>query len=135
MKEKTSTNTRSTKYCSAIEKLIAELGHATNIDLLDRLRETYPNLSATTVHRATARLARRGVIGLAPSDLHGAMRYDQNTNEHDHFMCDNCGLLKDAQLKDLVVPIVEGQLEGCHIAGRIVISGRCDKCQEKERVR
>jgi Fur family transcriptional regulator, peroxide stress response regulator len=121
---------RQTKYCKAIEDALHRLGHTTNNQLLLVLRETYPGLSATTVHRATARLAARGKIGIAPPDRDGAMRYDANTTPHDHFLCDTCGLLRDTNVKDTVIPVLEAAIEGCRISGRLVISGTCKRCTQ-----
>jgi Fe2+ or Zn2+ uptake regulation protein len=70
---------RQTKYCQSIEELMLKLGHATNSVLLSQLRKDYPNLSATTVHRATARLAERNIVSIAPSANDGSIRYDGNT--------------------------------------------------------
>lgn len=123
---------RQTKYHQAIETLLASMGHATNTELLMELRKTYPGLSATTVHRATARLARRGSITVAPSSRDGSIRYDTNVAPHDHFICTSCGILRDTDVKDKVVPILESSMDDCHISGRLTISGLCKKCKEKE---
>lgn len=123
---------RDSKYCQAIAVYMAATGHATNAMILDALRTDFPNLSATTVHRATARLASRGELGLAPSDSHGAIRYDYNTAPHDHFMCSNCGVLRDTDIASEVLPIIETSLEDCHISGRLTISGTCKLCHQKE---
>ena len=120
---------RQSKYCLAIEKLLPVLGHATNNELLRALRQQFPALSATTVHRATARLAERGVIGLAPAALDGAMRYDTNTTPHDHFMCSSCGMLRNADIKAKVVPILEESIGDCKVSGQLTIMGMCKKCQ------
>ncbi len=122
---------RQTKYCQAIEAMISDMRHATNSELLISLRKTYPDLSATTVHRATARLATRGTIGIAPSRNDGSMCYDANTTPHDHFQCQSCGVLRDTDVKDKVVPIIESAIGDCHISGRLTISGICKQCKEK----
>jgi Fe2+ or Zn2+ uptake regulation protein len=123
---------RQTKYCDAIEKKLTELGHATNAELLYHLQQSYPDLSATTVHRATARLAERGVICIAPPAHDGSMRYDSNTLQHDHFLCLSCGKLRDTDVKDKVVPILESEMGDCHISGRLTISGVCKNCRSVE---
>lgn len=129
----TSSNSiRQTKYCTAIEQLLPRLGHATNAQLLDILRADFPALTATTVHRATARLAERGVIGTAPAALDGSMRYDADTVPHDHFMCSRCGMLRDARVKALVQPILEQHIAGCSVAGPLTIGGICSKCRDKK---
>lgn len=121
---------RQTKYCQAIESTLAELGHATNAELLDTLQKTYPDLSATTVHRATTRLAARGSIGIAPSRQGGPMQYDANTTPHDHFQCLVCGLLRDTNVKEKIIPILETSINGCSISGQLTITGTCKKCSK-----
>lgn len=122
---------RQTKYCQAIEGLLSSLGHATNTELLTELRKTYPTLSATTVHRATARLATRGTIAVAPPAHDGSTRYDINVMPHDHFICTSCGMLRDTDIKDKVTPILESSIDDCHISGRLTIGGLCKNCKEK----
>jgi len=119
---------RQTKYCQAIEGMLVSMGHATNNELLMELRKTYPNLSATTVHRATARLASRGTIGIAPSRDNGSMCYDANTIPHDHFQCLSCGVLRNTDVKDKVIPILEESIGDCSISGQLTISGLCKNC-------
>lgn len=125
--------TRQTKYCLQIETIVKQLGHVSNAQILTVLHEKYPDVSATTVHRATSRLAGRGELGIAPVDLSGAMRYDANTQPHDHFVCSHCGLLRDVNIANQVTPLIEGAIEGCSISGRITVSGTCKKCKSKGR--
>jgi Fur family peroxide stress response transcriptional regulator len=122
---------RQTKYCTSIEQELAIVGHATNAELLATLKRTYPDLSATTVHRATARLASRGKIAIAPSSRDGAMTYDHNTKPHDHFQCISCGILRDTDVKDEVIPILEHTIGDCSISGRLTITGLCKKCMQR----
>jgi len=122
---------RQTKYCQAIENLLVSLGHATNTKLLVELRKLYPDVSATTVHRATARLALQGKIAVAPSSIDGSMCYDANVAPHDHFQCTSCGALRDTDIKDSVVSILESSLDDCRISGRLTINGLCKQCKEK----
>lgn len=119
---------RQTKNCKDIESILNSMGHATNTEILLALKKTNPSLSATTVHRATARLASRGVIAIAPSAVDGSMRYDANTKPHDHFMCSDCGMLRDTDIKEKVIPILESSMTDCEISGRLTITGECKKC-------
>ncbi len=128
----TTVHQRQTKYCDAIEHTLNTLGHATNAELLQSLRATFPDVSATTVHRATARLADRGAIGFAPPSPDGSMRYDGNIAAHDHFMCSECGMIRDADVVGKVIPILESSIGGCNISGRLSISGICNKCKESK---
>lgn len=123
---------RITKNCKEIEQTLRSLGHASNTEILTALRKDNPTLSATTVHRATSRLASRGVIGIAPTYTDGSMRYDANTKPHDHFVCSSCGILRDTDIKDQVIPILQSYMNDCVISGRLTISGECKNCIRKE---
>lgn len=123
---------RQTKYCNSIECQLKTLGHATNAELLISMRKSFPDLSATTVHRATTRLASRGKIASAPPNSAGSMRYECNTLPHDHFQCIICGLLKDTDVKDKVIPILESCIKNCTISGQLTINGTCKKCMSKK---
>lgn len=124
------TQTRQTKYCNAIESVIAVQGHVTNAELIALLREQFPGVSATTVHRASARLAERGIIAIAPPAKDGSMRYDANLMPHDHFVCSSCDTIRDTDIKDKVIPVIEAAIEGCNISGRLTIGGLCKQCSE-----
>lgn len=123
---------RQSKYCQAIKDMLDSLGHATNNELLMELHKTYPDLSATTVHRATVRLASRGTIAVAPPSNDRSMRYDTNVAPHDHFHCTSCGMLRDTNVKDKVAPIIESSIGDCHISGRLTISGICNQCNKEK---
>lgn len=127
----TTATTRQTKYCQAIAAVMQQRGHATNAELLGELRREFPDLSATTVHRATARLAERGELALAPPTQSGAMRYDTNTAPHDHFSCTQCGLLVDADIAHGVSDLLAASIKGCRMSGRVVVSGICKQCNEE----
>ncbi len=123
-----SSETRSTKYSKAIIPALAAVGHATNAELLAELRQQFPEVSATTVHRATARLAEHGEIAIAPSSADGAMRYDTNVAPHDHFVCHACSNIRDLNVAPELIPRIEAELGGCKISGRLLVSGICGHC-------
>lgn len=123
-----SSETRSTKYSKAIVPVLARLGHATNARLLSELRQQFPEVSATTVHRATARLADRGEIAIAPPAPDGSMRYDANTTPHDHFACQACSNIRDLHVASELIPRIETELGGCKISGQLLVSGVCGHC-------
>lgn len=124
----TTTRQRQTKYCEAIEHVLQIKGHATNAELWTSLQGIFPNVSATTIHRATARLAERGKIGIAPAASDRSMRYDTNATPHDHFICTSCDLIRDTDVKDQIVPLLESAIDGCSISGRLSITGICKQC-------
>lgn len=122
---------RETKYSRQLETSIGNLGHATNAQLLVSLQAIYPDVSATTVHRATARLLEKGRVSEAPVDNHGAMRYDTTTKPHDHFICNGCAGIRDIDIAQDVAPTISKALGGCKITGRLVIYGTCERCLTK----
>lgn len=123
---------RKSKYVSAVRSLMHQMGHATNFELLESLRGEYPDLSATTVHRVTARLHERGELQLAPTGRENVLRYDANSLPHDHFMCSLCGLLRDANLGPIIRPQIEQAIgDGCSIAGNLTVSGVCKQCHKE----
>lgn len=119
---------RNTKYSVAVLEAVTSAGHVTNAELIKILGTMYPDISATTIHRSTARLQERGLITYAPSASDGSMRYDANTSAHDHFICSNCGGLRDIDIANDVIPVVSKALGGCKITGRLVINGSCESC-------
>lgn len=123
---------RNTKYTLAIHDWMKRLGHATNLELLERLRLEFPDVSATTVHRVTTRLVARRELQLAPSGRDNAMRFDANLAPHDHFLCECCGLLRDVDMKSEIKPLLERTLgDGCSISGNLTVSGICKRCQKE----
>lgn len=122
---------RETKYCNTIRMVMKYLGHATNAEILHDVQRIFPGVSATTIHRATARLASRGELQTAPPDKQGAMRYDITVKPHDHFVCVRCDMVRDIDIADEVIPIIESRLGGCGIAGNITIAGVCQACRPK----
>ncbi|NCU30428.1 hypothetical protein EOL73_01465 [Candidatus Saccharibacteria bacterium] len=123
-------NRRHTKYSRSVLEIMQELGHATNADLAHILTNHFPDISDTTVHRVTARLCEDGLLGLAPHTVDGSMRYDINTSTHDHFVCSQCGELRDIYLNEDYREEISRQLDGCLISGSVTISGNCLHCQQ-----
>lgn len=125
------TQQRETKYCHAVRQHIKQLGHATNLELLEIMQKEYPSLSPTTVHRVTSRLVKRGELQLAPSTPDGSMRFDSNLALHDHFQCRKCGMIRDAQFPSHIIREVESEFKDCVISGPIVITGLCKICSKE----
>lgn len=122
---------RTTKYVTEVKKVVRLRGHASNAEILADLRENYPELSATTVHRVTQRLFVDGELAKAPTALDGAVRYDANTQRHDHFMCVMCGNIRDISIPKTFVSVIQCNLEDCVISGPLTISGTCKSCKEE----
>lgn len=124
---------RTTRYVSSVRHYMQQCGHATNFELLEMARADYPNLSATTIHRITSRLLHKGELQLAPSGKANVLRFDANVEPHDHFMCEGCGMLRDANLGEALRPEIEKAVgDGCTISGSLTVSGVCKGCKNKK---
>lgn len=123
--------TRQTKYSTAVTDFMTKNGHGTNYEILKSLRKKYPELSATTVHRVTSRLLHQGTLSSAPPSADGSMRYDINLTPHDHFICTNCGGVRDIDVANELIPLVSDALGGCKITGNLLIHGSCEACKIK----
>ena len=126
---------RQTKYVAAVVDALAELGHATNAQIHELVQKEYPEVSATTIHRVTSRLKKRGLIGCAPKTSDGSERYDISTDPHHHFMCtacDNVCDFPDSHKAQILIAELKELSEECALAGRLTLSGVCEKCSKED---
>ncbi len=94
-----------------------------------RVRRKLPTISFDTVYRATSTLERLGVI----SRLHiqsDRMRLDANTKPHHHFVCTNCGLVRDVYISGLENFKIPHELDTCDKVHSLYIElqGICCDC-------
>lgn len=122
---------RETKYTRAVRNQLKRRGHATNAELAGAIRNVYPGVSDTTIHRVTQRFYERGLVEIAPKASDGAVRYDNNNTRHDHFMCQGCNTLKDVLIPSAVRLQLQQLVDGCCLNGSLLIIGDCNKCKEK----
>jgi len=128
--EKDLPHERTTRYTIRVRETMEKMGHATNGELLAALHDAFPHLSATTIHRITTRMVERGELRLAPSGSDNNLRFDANTTAHDHFMCEKCGILKDASIGEQLRPQIEAAIgDDCSISGNLTVSGICKECR------
>lgn len=114
---------------SAVKQALTRLGHATNQQLHTQVTKDFANLSVTTVHRITSRLAAAGEIGYAPSDGKVVV-LDSNAELHNHFICKGCGGTKDITLEPAVFTDIQKQLGKNIIENELVIYGMCIDCAD-----
>lgn len=94
---------RITPQTKAVMKHLQEVGHATNLELLNALIPQFPDISATTIHRITKRLVGEGRISMLLSPHDGSAILDANATPHYHFVCQACGKVKDIQLDPAII--------------------------------
>ena len=103
-------------------------GHRSADELVAELRQAgYPH-ARTTVYNALDDLTRAGLIHAAPVAA-GALRYEADLAPHQHFVCTQCGLIRNVVA---VVEPLEGPLptvEGARIdLVDVVYRGVCAAC-------
>ncbi|MDR2359713.1 MAG: transcriptional repressor [Oscillospiraceae bacterium] len=85
---------RSDKRDAILEALRSNKSHPSAETLYESLRTTIPNLSLGTVYRNLAKFKDDGII-VSVSTVNGQERYDADISQHDHFICDRCGMVID----------------------------------------
>lgn len=74
LKQTIAPTSRQTKYSDAVLEALAVYRHATNGQILDFVKQLYPEVSVTTVHRITAR-ARSVALCMRKTMAAEAVRY------------------------------------------------------------
>ena len=119
---------RTTPQAEAVAEALRHFGHATNHRLLSAVLVTFPNLTATTVHRITTRLIAEGLASRGP-ELGGAVLIDANPAPHDHFICQACGGVRDIHVSSETLDDLQRQLGRNLVGGGITITGTCAPCR------
>jgi len=86
---------RKSKQKETIFKVLKEAAcHPTTEWVYEQVRREIPNISLGTVYRNLKILKQEGAI--SKLDLIGTLtRYDDNTQNHYHFRCEQCGYISD----------------------------------------
>ena len=97
------------------------------------VRKRVPTISLDTVYRTLATLIERGLISRVLFTP-GPARYDANSARHHHFVCTQCGLIRDVEESDLdaMQPTAAVARIGRPDAVSVQFRGVCAACQSKE---
>ncbi len=103
--------------------------HPTADGLFARASDQMPGISLRTVYQTLADLATMGE--LRSLDLGtGATRFDPNTDDHHHVVCDRCGDVRDVYVAGAEALPVDG-LDGFEVReASILFKGVCPRCSE-----
>lgn len=110
------------------EFLMGRKDHPTAAVVYDNVRRSFPNISLGTVYRNLTLLADIGEI----SRIHvgdGVDHFDADTSPHYHFICSECGCVRDLDMPGIDLDEIasrnfDGQIE-CHT---VYFHGRCRDC-------
>lgn len=86
-----------------------------------------PGISLRTVYQTLTELAELGELQLIDVGI-GATRFDPNTDEHHHVVCDGCGDIRDVHVKGIAQLKPTGAEEFTVTDVGVLFHGTCKKC-------
>lgn len=95
-----------------------------------RVRRRIPTISLDTVYRTLAMLEEKGMLGRLEL-FSGRTRFDANTAKHHHFICTECGLVRDftSEEMDTLAPPAEVREWGDVRSVNVQLRGVCASCR------
>ncbi len=126
-------NLKHSKQRDSIKEFLAtRKDHPTADTVYMNVRQSFPNISLGTVYRNLTLLADIGEIArLRVGD--GVDHFDYDTTPHYHFVCSECGKIRDLDmtvmnnLTKAAQENFDGEIEG-HVTW---FYGRCSNCNQK----
>ncbi|WP_425597620.1 peroxide-responsive transcriptional repressor PerR [Virgibacillus salarius] len=116
---------------AVLEYLLNAMVHPTADDIYKALEGKFPNMSVATVYN-NLRVLRE--IGLVRELTYGdaSSRFDCNTSDHYHIICESCGKIVDFHYPPLdEVESLAEQVTGFKVSHhRMEVYGKCEECQE-----
>ena len=117
------------------EALRGDHTHPFAHEIYRRVHKKLPRISLATVYRNLHSLVEEGKIRTLLLDGQAA-RYDPETSEHDHFVCERCGRVVDLFLRrrarrvDLTSLAKHGYVDTSH---DLTVHGMCRVCAARRR--
>ena len=110
------------------EYLCGTKAHPSANMIYNDLKPSIPKLSLGTVYTNLKLFEDLGQV-IRVANVNGFERYDADTSEHVHFVCDECGAvidIMDADIKKVKKACQAGQAKIKNI--QIVLHGTCERC-------
>ena len=110
------------------EYLCGTKAHPSANMIYNDLKPSIPKLSLGTVYTNLKLFEDLGQV-IRVANVNGSERYDADTSEHVHFVCDECGAvidIMDADIKKAKKACQAGQAKIKNI--QIVLHGTCERC-------
>ena len=94
------------------------------------VQQRMPTVSVDTVYRTLWMLHDLGLVTTLGPERNG-VRFDANLDQHHHYVCVRCGLVRDFESADLNVLRVPDAVKGLGSisAAHVEVRGVCTKCQ------
>lgn len=115
---------------SILQYLEKKHNHPTAAMIYDDLVKRIPTISKTTVYNSLNLFIEKGIV--TPLYITGSeVRFDLNTSQHHHFLCEKCGRIYDITI---VCPFLsKTEIQGHQIKQKHgYFRGICKHCLEKE---
>ena len=126
------TVTRKTRRSESREKILTYLRgtkeHPSAHMIYNALYSENPTLSPATVYNNLKLFEEQGMV-IRVANVNGVERYDANTSDHVHFVCEKCGAVIDIMDAD-----VQAAKKACQVGQakvksiQIVLHGTCESC-------
>ena len=126
------TATRKTRRSESRENILAFLRgtkeHPSAHMIYNALYSDNPTLSPATVYNNLKLFEEQGLV-IRVANVNGVERYDANTSDHVHFVCEKCGAVIDIMDAD-----IQGAKKACQVGQakinsiQIVLHGTCESC-------
>lgn len=110
--------------------LMTRRNHPSAMEVFLRVKKTAPTISLATVYNCLETLVARGLVRQVHVDREPT-RYCANLEEHGHFVCNQCGSVRDVEWTVSQQPILP---DGYKIHSReMTLRGLCSKCSPTAR--
>ncbi|NLC74125.1 MAG: transcriptional repressor [Clostridiales bacterium] len=108
--------------------------HPTADVIYEAVRKKEPNISLGTVYRNLSVLKETGMIRTVEVG-DGAVHFDADVSNHNHFICTECGCVEDIEMKsiDKVREIASENFDGKITGFNTYFYGLCSDCLEKRK--
>lgn len=119
--------------CEIFRELLNTSEHPNAETIFARVKKRIPAISLDTVYRTLRLFVQEGIISRV-SAAGESMRFDGNTDRHHHFICTECGLVRDFysdHFDSLHAPgdvTALGAVDSVHVE----IRGICNTCRGKK---
>lgn len=111
---------------AVFQEVNSHSSHPSVEEIYQNVRRVQPAISLNTVYRILQDLSAKKLLQ-AREDLAPQIRYDGNTENHHHFVCDQCG-----KIQDIYIPNIEElDISGCaEVVGQVEVRlrGKCKMC-------
>ena len=109
------------------QEILTSPDHPTVEQVYGRVRRRIPSISRDTVYRTLWLLRELGMIGTVGFPFR-SIHFDGRREEHDHFLCTECGAIIDLEVRP--DPVVPRKQPGVVVSTYVELRGICRNCLE-----